>query len=184
MILVSLLLLAINQMIFLCIKFDLTNSYVSQVVSATYYNCQDTRCNCIREATKALTLRQTSDIIVIRRHVNYASGYKCQYDRQSAVVSAGLTRRSVKVKSLVCLNQCARKRPSYLCPIITRTSFSLFSSPLYSASLSSDIFPYAISALLTLTLDLFAQTSTALLRKNCFASPLKIPYEKYEVFSL
>lgn len=30
----------------------------------------------------------------------------------------------VKVKSLVCLNQCARKRPSYLCPVITETSFA------------------------------------------------------------
>lgn len=28
-------------------------------------------------------------------------------------------RTQTKVKSLVCLNQCARKRPSYLCPVIT-----------------------------------------------------------------
>lgn len=32
--------------------------------------------------------------------------------------------RPVKVKSLVCLNQCARKRPSYLCPVIMETSFA------------------------------------------------------------
>lgn len=74
-----------------------------------------------------------SDIIVIRRHVNYACGYKCQYDRQSAVASAALTRRPVKVKSLVCLNQCARKRPSYLCPVITRTLSCLSLSHLCAA---------------------------------------------------
>lgn len=32
--------------------------------------------------------------------------------------------RPVKVKSLVCLNQCARKRPSYLCPVIMETSLA------------------------------------------------------------
>lgn len=41
-----------------------------------------------------------------------------------AVSAVFLLRRLVKVKSLVCLNQCARKRPSYLCPVITETSFA------------------------------------------------------------
>lgn len=69
-------------------------------------------------------------IIVIHRHVNYTGGYKRQYDRPcrpgacrgQAWRFCWLLRRPVKVKSLVCLNQCARKRPSYLCPIITETS--------------------------------------------------------------
>lgn len=72
-------------------------------------------------------------IIVIHRHVNYTDGYKRQYGRRcrpgprrgrACVSVAFLLRRPVKVKSLVCLNQCARKRPSYLCPVITETSFA------------------------------------------------------------
>lgn len=31
-----------------------------------------------------------------------------------------------KVKSLVCLNQCARKCPSYLCPVIIRNVLLLY----------------------------------------------------------
>lgn len=71
-------------------------------------------------------------IIVLHRHVNYTSEYKRQCDRQCRPALAlwpglrfcWLLCRPVKVKSLVCLNQCARKRPSYLCPVIMETSFA------------------------------------------------------------
>lgn len=92
------------------------------------------------DQSKLITLRATSVvhtscriIIVLHRHVNYTSEYKRQYDRQCRPALAlwpglrfrWLLRRPVKVKSLVCLNQCARKRPSYLCPVIMETSFAV-----------------------------------------------------------
>lgn len=90
-------------------------------------------------------------IIVIHRHVNYTGGYKRQYDRLCRPgprwASPGsrfcwLLRRPVKVKSLVCLNQCARKRPSYLCPIITETSStSQTSNPIPAIPCPSSIRP-------------------------------------------
>lgn len=68
-----------------------------------------------------ITCEATHAIIVVHRRVNYTAGYKRQYDSRG-LRGAWFLPVPVKVKSLVCLNQCARKRLGYLCSVITETS--------------------------------------------------------------
>lgn len=99
---------------FLCSKISMVIWVVRQLITTARSPC---------------ALSSLIAIIVIHRHVNYTDEYKRQYGRRcrpglTEARLAFLLRRLVKVKSLVCLNQCARKRPSYLCPVITETSFA------------------------------------------------------------